>query len=92
MARYELYQVHLRALMTECIDGVNSTEAGRAIEEARVAKIARTDAGGDAERFMDSFIQDMLAKDGPPENEIPETSSDCEIVSIGRGEGGAARK
>jgi len=59
--RYRLYQDHLQKLEKECMEGINSTDAGKAAESERKAKIARTDAGGEAERNFDLIISNALA-------------------------------
>ena len=61
MERYRLYQAHLLNLKKECMEGVNSTEAGIAAEYERKAKIAKTDAGGDAERNLNLIISNALS-------------------------------
>jgi len=62
MERYRLYQDHLQKLKKECIEGINSSDAGKDAESERKAKIARTDAGGEAGRNFDLIISNALAE------------------------------
>ena len=61
MERYRLYQDHLLKLKKECMEGVNSTQAGIDAESERKAKIAKADAGGEAERNFDLIISNALS-------------------------------
>jgi len=68
MERYKLYQAHLAGLVKECMNGINSTKTGHAVESERKAKISRTDARGDYESNLDAFILNMLAEIKEAEN------------------------
>jgi len=61
MERYKLYQDHLLKLKKECMERVNSTEAGIAAESERKAQIAKRDAGGEAERNFNLIISNALS-------------------------------
>ena len=98
MERYRLYQDHLLKLKKECMEGVNSTEAGIAAESERKANIAKADAGGESERNFDLIISHALNAErvarGLSEKNFDQEldvdlDSDCEIIEDG-GEGGAA--